>query len=57
MSITSVECFQVRWAGQTDYGGVSAWVRITDDRGEVGCVSAWNRDPAGGVIGVQKGPL
>jgi D-galactarolactone cycloisomerase len=36
MSITSVECFQVRWAGQTDYGGVSAWVRITDDRGEVG---------------------
>ena len=21
------------------------------------CVSAWNRNPLGGVIGVQKGPL
>ena len=21
------------------------------------CEQAWNRDPAGGVIGVQKGPL
>jgi transposase len=21
------------------------------------CVSAWKKDPAGGVIGVQKGPL
>ena len=24
---------------------------------ELGCVSAWNRDPVGGVIGVQTGPL
>lgn len=24
---------------------------------EAVCVSAWNRDPGGGVIGVQKGPL
>ena len=22
-----------------------------------GCVSAWKKDPLGGVIGVQKGPL
>ena len=22
-----------------------------------GCVSAWKKDPSGGVIGVQKGPL
>ena len=21
------------------------------------CVSAWKKDPSGGVIGVQKGPL
>ncbi|MBP0495592.1 hypothetical protein [Pararoseomonas indoligenes] len=24
---------------------------------ETGCGSAWNRDPVGGVIGVQTGPL
>ena len=23
----------------------------------VSCVSAWKKDPLGGVIGVQKGPL
>jgi len=23
----------------------------------IDCVSAWKKDPSGGVIGVQKGPL
>jgi 6-phosphogluconate dehydrogenase (decarboxylating) len=26
-------------------------------RGEADCDSAWKKDPLGGVIGVQKGPL
>lgn len=36
VAIGSVECFQVRWPGQSDYGGVSGWVRIHDDRGHTG---------------------
>ena len=28
-----------------------------DSRLSRGCVSAWKKDPLGGVIGVQKGPL
>jgi hypothetical protein len=27
------------------------------DMSESECVSAWKKDPSGGVIGVQKGPL
>ncbi len=36
MAITAVECFQVAWPDQAEFGGRSAWVRIRDDSGEVG---------------------
>ena len=39
----------------THAGGDPGGARGAACRAE--CVSAWNRDPVGGVIGVQKGPL
>ena len=32
-------------------------IQALDRVGAMECDSAWNRDPLGGVIGVQKGPL
>jgi hypothetical protein len=31
--------------------------RTLDKLGIPRCVSAWNKDPVSGVIGIQKGPL
>lgn len=39
-------------AGQQDMRHIGDDALLTGD-----CVSAWNKDPVSGVIGVQKGPL
>jgi len=33
------------------------WDKALDELADTACVSAWKKDPSGGVIGVQKGPL
>ena len=57
-----VQGVAIRWAlGARDFNLREEGLRLFDVQCRLlavrGCVSAWNKDPVSGVIGIQKGPL